>query len=499
MNAHQSILRSLALIGALLGAASAASDDTGADRLRRGRELLQLAVAAVGGQQTLADMRNISFRAEGETHNPYQGVAAATIDTPERDGAIAWTNVFDFAGGRYRQETVQNLHGGLVLKFGTIVAGGRVHNISFAENLVRSQPAPPRNPAGSVTDLPLRWLPPFLLQRAIENLGSVRALPDASVGSEAAHRFAFSWDAATRIEVAISARDGRFLECRAPAADLLQGDDELAVRYEGRQSAAGWTLPERVSAVRRGIEVMGLRLLDVQRNVALDDAAFAPPPTFRRYELPAEPPVVEVSAGIFEVRELGGGTYRSQIIVRDADVVVFESLGPGLAPRVLAAARKLAGNRPIRVVVSHFHADHAGGVGVFVRGGIPVIAPAGQRAVLERYARSSYSGAGLVPPLAAEAAITEVNDRLLLEAPDRTLEIFNVGRNPHVDGMIVLYDRRSRTLINADLFSLYSPFNETFQSLIEWLDRTRLPVENVLGTHHDPVQLEEIRRLAGSR
>ena len=375
MDARKSIFRSLVLIGGLLGAASAASNDAGADQLRRGRELLQRAVEAVGGQHTLADVRNIRFRAEGETHNPYQSISATTIDAPERDGAIAWTNIFDFTGGRYRQETVQDLHGGLVLKFGTIVAGGRLHGISFAENIVRSQAAPPRNPAGSVTDLPLRWMPPFLLQRAIENLGSVRALPDAPVGSEAAHRFAFSWDVATRIEVALSARDGRLLECRAPTADLLQGDDELMVRYATRAARAP---PERVAILRRGIEVKGLRLLDIQRNVALEDAALAPPAAFRAYELPAEPPVVEVSPGIFEVRELGGGTYRSQIIVRDADVLVFESLGPGLAPRVLAAAKKLAGTRPIsHVVVSHFHADHAGGVGVFARNGITVISPAG--------------------------------------------------------------------------------------------------------------------------
>jgi len=141
MDARKSIFRSLALIGGLLGTASAASNDTGADQLRRGRELLQRAVEAVGGQHTLADVRNIRFRAEGETHNPYQGISATTIDAPGRDGAIAWTNIFDFAGGRYRQETVQDLHGGLVLKFGTIVAGGRVHGISFAENIVRSQAA----------------------------------------------------------------------------------------------------------------------------------------------------------------------------------------------------------------------------------------------------------------------------------------------------------------------------------------------------------------------
>ncbi|HEY5559567.1 MAG TPA: hypothetical protein VIK49_07545 [Steroidobacteraceae bacterium] len=118
----------------------------------------------------------------------------------------------------------------------------------------------------------------------------------------------------------------------------------------------------------------------------------------------------------------------------------------------------------------------------------------GSAAFLERYTRSSYSGAALVSPPTAVPTIAEVGDRLLLEAPDRPIEIFNVSGNPHVDGMLVLYDRKSRTLINADLFSLYSPFNETFESLIKWLDRTRLPVEWVLGTHHDPLKLEEIRR-----
>ncbi len=484
---------------ALFVAGFGARADTGVEQLRQGRDLLRQAVEAVGGAQSLSDVRNISFRAEGETHNAYQGFSAAKIDDPERDGAISWSQTFDLAGGRYRQDTVQDLHGGLVLKFGTVVAGGRILGISYAEQLVRIQPAPPRNPAGAVVDLPLRWLPPFLLQKAMENLTSVRAQPDAPVGSEPAHRFAFNWDAGTRIEVALSARDGRLLECRAPIADVLQGDDELVVRYEGRQDAAGWVLPERVRILRRGFEVMQLRLMDVKKNGALDDALFGVPAGFSQQELAAEPPVVEVRPGIFEIRELGGGTYRSQVIVRDADVVVFEPLGPGLAPRVLAAARKLAGSKPIsRVVISHFHADHAGGIGAFVRGGIPVVAPAGQRRVLEAYAQSAYSGAGLVPPPQPDAVIEEVRDRLTLKAPDRTLEVYNLDGNPHVDGLLVLYDPRTRTLFDADLFSRYSPFNETFRSLLSWLKRSGLRVDLVVGTHHEPITIEELRKLAAA-
>ena len=183
--------------------------------------------------------------------------------------------------------------------------------------------------------------------------------------------------------------------------------------------------------------------------------------------------------------------------MRDSDVVVFESLGPGLAPRVLAAAKKLAGSRPIsQVVVSHFHADHAGGIGAFIRAGIPAVAPAGQRGVLEKYARSFYSGAGLVSPPQVDPSIREVSGKYVLDAPDRPLEIYNLDRNPHVEGLLVLYDPKTRTLINADLFSLYSPFNETFRSLISWLEQSGLKVEYVLGTHHDPISFDDLQKLA---
>jgi hypothetical protein len=486
------------LAGILCLAAVAAVADSGVEQLRQGRETLRRAVEAMGGPQAIADIRNLSFRAEGETRNPYQGVSAARMQDPERDGRIAFTNTFDFAGSRFRQDTVQDLHGGLLLKFGTVVAAGRIHNISFAEQVVRVQPAPPRNPAGGVVDVPSRWLPPLLLQRAVENLTSVRALPDASVGGEPAQRFAFSWDAATRIEVALSARDGRLLESRSPVPDVLIGDDALVIRYEGRQDAAGWPLPERVRMLRRNLPVMELRLLDVRKNATLDDALFAPPAGYASQELSVEPPVVEVRPGIFEVRELGGGTYRSQIVVRNADVVVFEPLGPGLAPRVLAAAKKIAGDKPIsRVVVSHFHADHAGGIGAFARAGIPAVVPAGQRGVIESFARSTFSGAGLVPPAPPETAVEEVRERLILPAPDRPLEIHDLAPNPHVEGLLVLYDPRTRTLFNADLFSLYSPFNETFRSLLDWVKRSGLAVDLVVGTHHDPLTLAEIEARAG--
>ena len=66
------------------------------------------------------------------------------------------------------------------------------------------------------------------------------------------------------------------------------------------------------------------------------------------------------------------------VIITDAGVVLFDALGtPSLANKLLQKIRKITDQPIVKVVVSHYHADHIYGLQVFKEQGAEIIAPDG--------------------------------------------------------------------------------------------------------------------------
>lgn len=211
------------------------------------------------------------------------------------------------------------------------------------------------------------------------------------------------------------------------------------------------------------------------------------------------PRTTPIGEGVYEVEGLGGGYYRSAFFVLSEFVVVFDApLGLPAATRVLQEIRKVAGEKPVRyVVLSHFHNDHAAGVGAYVQAGASVVTV--NREIVRRYAQARSALGGLEPPLLApapEPRIELVDRKLeLRDAFGRNLLVFEVGPTTHVDSMLVLYDPKMRILVNGDLYSNLIPFNSTFASLVDWVQDRRLDVARVAGVHHPPVEFKELEEL----
>ncbi len=145
-------------------------------------------------------------------------------------------------------------------------------------------------------------------------------------------------------------------------------------------------------------------------------------------------------------------------VVTDAGVVMFDSLGtPSLADKLLQKIRRVTDKPIVRVIVSHYHADHIYGLQVFEEQGADIWAPAGA----EKY---------LASPNAAERLDERrlsldpwVNDNTRLVEPDHyveTQESFSLGGvdftvSPigaaHSDGDMTLYIEPDRVLFSGDV------------------------------------------------
>jgi glyoxylase-like metal-dependent hydrolase (beta-lactamase superfamily II) len=146
------------------------------------------------------------------------------------------------------------------------------------------------------------------------------------------------------------------------------------------------------------------------------------------------------------------------VIVTGAGVVIFDALGtPALGQLLLEKIRAITKEPIVRVIVSHYHADHIYGLQVFEDLDAEILAPVGA----EKYLASDNASERL-----EERRFTLdpwVNDDTRLVYPNRYLDegmqfrlgdvefIVSVVGNAHSDGDLTLYVLPDRVLLSGDI------------------------------------------------
>lgn len=164
-------------------------------------------------------------------------------------------------------------------------------------------------------------------------------------------------------------------------------------------------------------------------------------------------------------------------VVTDAGVVVFDSLGtPSLAYKLIQKIKTVTDQPILKVIVSHFHADHIYGLQVFEELGAEIIAPYGA----QKYIRSD----------AAKERLEErqfslepwVNEDTHLILPDTTVSksteftmggltfTINYMGKAHSDGDLTMLVEPDKVLFSGDIiFQGRIPFVGSADSK-KWLD-----------------------------
>lgn len=481
---------SLCLLLALACAATSAQPSL-TDQQACGQRLLAEAVRAVGGESALLQLRQVALRGVGATKNAYQGYRAADADMPTPDGRLGLELQHDLAGGRYRSTSWQWLRGGLDLAFTNIATSqGDALTLRHSErSFVKTTPG--REAAvAQAYDFSARLWPALLLRRARENLASLRCEGDA-------RRFAFNWD--TRLRLSLQLNDAALTtELHVLAPDPLDGATTVVWKYQGGQRIQGLHAPQRIQLWRRGALFYDGQL-EALADWAPSDAAYAAPPDFQ----PLPPESTQrlahraVAPGLWEVTGIGAGTYRTQVVEAPTHLVVFDAplAAAAVMPVIAHIKQHISADKPIRyVVLSHFHTDHSGGLAAYVAAGATlVVSPSDQPFVARMLAARSLLAPPLEPARVPEPKWLVVErDQDLPDTPG--LRVLRWRDSPHVSDTLLLLHEPSRSLVEADFYSVYSPFNATFDYLARRLES--MPVDRVLGTHHDPLPVAELQRLA---
>ena len=169
-------------------------------------------------------------------------------------------------------------------------------------------------------------------------------------------------------------------------------------------------------------------------------------------------------------------------VVTDAGVVVFDSLGtPSLAYKLLKKIKTVTDQPILKVVVSHFHADHIYGLQVFEELGAEIIAPYGAQkyirsdAAKERLEERQFS----LEPWVNEDTHLVLPDTTVTKSTEFTMGgltfIINYMGKAHSDGDLTMLVEPDKVLFSGDIiFQGRIPFVGNADSK-KWLDTlTRL-------------------------
>jgi len=196
-------------------------------------------------------------------------------------------------------------------------------------------------------------------------------------------------------------------------------------------------------------------------------------------------------------------------VVTDAGVVVFDSLGsPSLAWALRDKIREITDKPVLKVIVSHYHADHIYGLQVFQDEGAEILAPRGAYEYLESVTaaeRLDERRFSLDP---------WVNDDTRLVRPDRLIEDeyrFSLGGvdfqvnylgSAHSEGDMTLYVVQDRVLYSGDIiFEGRVPFigDADTKRWLETLESLETSELVALVPGHGPAAADPVGAVARTR
>jgi glyoxylase-like metal-dependent hydrolase (beta-lactamase superfamily II) len=193
--------------------------------------------------------------------------------------------------------------------------------------------------------------------------------------------------------------------------------------------------------------------------------------------------------------------------MKDHMVLVETPLNDGRSGAVIEQVSKLAPGKPIRYVInSHGHFDHSGGLRTAAAAGATLIVQAGNKDYFERaFAVPNRINPDRLAKSGKKARFKTVNEKLELSDGRRTLVIHRITGGNHHDAFQMVYLPAEKLLIEADAYTPGPPNapppatpNANHLTLIQNIERLKLPIERILPLHGRVVPLAELYTAASA-
>ncbi|HEY7444776.1 MAG TPA: MBL fold metallo-hydrolase [Vicinamibacterales bacterium] len=262
------------------------------------------------------------------------------------------------------------------------------------------------------------------------------------------------------------------------------GDVAIETAFADYQDVDGLKLPSRLTTKTDKYPTADIT---VSKNTVNGDAAELTAPAEVKSG-PAPTPtamvtVEEIGKGIWF---LAGGSHNSVLVELADHLELIEAPQNDTRARaVIAKARELKSDKPLtKVLVSHHHFDHSGGIRAAIAEGLTLVTHETNKTLFEDLAARKHS---IVQDALAKnpkpVHIETVGDVAVVKDAARTMQIYHVEGSNHAESMVMVYFPAERLLVQADLYNPANPNAARLPNLIENIQKRKLRVDRHVPLH----------------
>jgi glyoxylase-like metal-dependent hydrolase (beta-lactamase superfamily II) len=226
------------------------------------------------------------------------------------------------------------------------------------------------------------------------------------------------------------------------------GDMKVTTYYGPYRDFAGVKFPSKIIQYQDGKPTLDVTVTAVRANPTVDIQVPA-----HVINDPVPVKSEKVADGVWYMT--GVRAYSVLIEMKDYLIVIEAPHGEQLSLAVMAEVKKLVPNKPIKYLINtHHHFDHSSGLRTYAAEGITIVTHEVNRPYYERAALNSWN---LAPDRLAKSkkkpVFQTMGDNMVLTDGTRSVELYQIVRDPHHDGLIMAYLRKEKLLIEADAFT----------------------------------------------
>ena len=286
-------------------------------------------------------------------------------------------------------------------------------------------------------------------------------------------------------------------------ANPVLGDMPVVVTYSDYKDFNGIKFPTKIVQTQGGFPVWELTIVQVQPNAPAD---LPIPDNVQSAAAPAMK--VDTAKAGDGVWFLSGGSHHSLVVeFKDYIAVIEAPLSEERSKAVIAEAKRLVPNKPIKYVIgTHHHFDHSGGLRTYVAEGATIVTHESNKPFFEK---TFQAPATLEPDAQSKspkpATFQTVSDRWELSDGKQSLEVYGTQGDAHSDELLIVYIPGPRLLVEADAYSPGppktpppSPAPPNAVNLYDNIQRLKLNVATIAPIHgRGPVPFAEFRKFIG--
>ena len=446
-------------------------------------------------QKAMGDVNAIQYSGTG--HLNFFGQAWTPNAAWPETILTSYTKTIDYTTKSAKEELIHSEPNPMVKGGGRPFAGDdkQVNFVSgtYAWDMPGSAPVPQ---PGAAAERQLQiWLTPHgFLKAALENNATAKKGATGTVISFQSGKF--------YVEGTINAQN-LVAKTETWLPNPVLGDMPVETIFAGYKDFNGVKFPTSIVQKQGGQAVLELAVSSVTSNPSLSVSV---PDSVKTA---AAPPGKVLSQKLGEgVWFVGGGSHNSLVVEFPTYIAVVEGpLGEGRSLAVIAEAKKLVPNKPIKYLINtHAHFDHAGGVRTYVAEGATIVT---QEMNVPFYQKAWAAPRVLAPDNlskgAKEANFLPVKEKYTLTEGNQTVEIFHEDGSMHNAGILIVYFPKDKILAEADAYTPDEPDAPApsgirppvfTANLMKQIQTLKLDVATVAPLHGTVVPFSEMQKAA---